>query len=178
MSGSQGGSGADEPLPSLGAIAPSGDPNYTEEKPPPEFFGHDIKAALELLGPHLKDGKHSVADMRALLQGLSQHKDNEQDRGERRQYAKRLFWLEVGWLAAMLIMVGAEGASCLPVLPDLAYEAVSDGATVQWNFSCRQFSLGEPIAIALITTTTINILALFVMVLHYLFKAESKPSAT
>ncbi len=61
----------------------------------------------------------------------------------------RVFWLVVGWLIFVGIVV------------------VADGIKPVWNND--RFDLSDPVLIALITTTTINVIGLFFIVLRYLF---------
>jgi len=43
------------------------------------------------------------------LQGFSDLADAEQNRDERKKYAERAFWLAVGWLVAVFVVVVASG---------------------------------------------------------------------
>lgn len=81
--------------------------------------------------------------------------DKEQDRELRNEYSGKLFWLMAGWLvfvAKILILQG--------------YLAGNGYITI--------FKLGEPILIALITTTTINVLGLFYIVSNNIFPKRHK----
>lgn len=72
---------------------------------------------------------------------------------ERKRYASRIFWLVCGWLGfvgAIVVISGIEGH-------------------VFWGI---KFSLPESVIIALITTTTINVIGIFLFVMRYLFSTN------
>ncbi len=73
----------------------------------------------------------------------------------RRRYGFYTFGLVACWLITMLYVTVAQGLGRLP-----------------WKDS--KFSLSEAVIIALITTTTINVLALLVIVLRNLFPSIDK----
>ncbi len=77
---------------------------------------------------------------RALIRGT------EQDIDERKKYANRVFWLICFWLAAVFLLLIAEGLG-----------------------SILRFNLGERVTLAVIGSTTINVLGIFYIVAHYLF---------
>lgn len=68
-----------------------------------------------------------------------------QDIGERKRYALLLYLLTVGWLVYVAVVIMLEGLGA-------------------WKFS-----LPVPVLLALITTTTINIIGLLLVVTRYLF---------
>lgn len=63
----------------------------------------------------------------------------------RRKWGERVFWLLVGWLIADFLCVCFQG------------------------FTYNGFHVSDPIIIALITTTTVNVLGLGYIVANYLF---------
>lgn len=67
-------------------------------------------------------------------------------------YAKSLFRLVCAWLACVVLAVGLVG------------------------FKAWGFSLSDPILIAFITTTTINVVGLFIVVAKWLFPAKNGAS--
>lgn len=83
------------------------------------------------------------AHLRQLLQNID----------ERKKYANRIFWLVCGWLS----FVGA----------------IVLGAGIQGHLlGCTVFHLPESVLIALITTTTINVIGIFLFVMRYLFSDD------
>ncbi len=77
-----------------------------------------------------------------------------QDMKERKSYASKVFWLIVCWLLAVFLLV---------VVAGLNVRMVIDG----WEWS---FKLSNSVLITLISTTTANVLGIFVFVVRYLFK--------
>ena len=73
----------------------------------------------------------------------------KQDIKERKKYAKSIFFLIIGWLVAVFIVLVLQGFG-----------------------SYLNFTLSENIVITLITGTTINILGIFIIVVNYLFKKQ------
>lgn len=69
-----------------------------------------------------------------------------QDISERKKYAGHIFWLIVGWLVGLFVVLSLQG------------------------FKGCQFELSENVLLALITGTTVNILGIFVIVVNYLFR--------
>ena len=86
----------------------------------------------------------------ALLKGLLQ------DIEERKTYARRIYRLICGWLIAVFILVYFHGAK------------------LAWMGHFVAFELPESVLIALVTTTTINIIGIFVVVANYLFETKKK----
>lgn len=72
---------------------------------------------------------------------------NRQDRLERKQFARKIFWLLIAFLAATMAIVALCG--------------------------CRVLSLSDVVVVALLTTTSANVIGIFVFVVKYLFKANS-----
>ncbi len=80
----------------------------------------------------------------------------EQDITERKKYANRSFWLVVGWILAILAVVGLQGFS-----------------------DKTGFSISDNVLMTLIGGTTINILGIFIVVANYLFpKTNVAPRAS
>ena len=69
-----------------------------------------------------------------------------QDIQERKKYASHIFWLIVGWLVLLFVVLGFQG------------------------FKFCQFDLSENVLLVLIAGTTVNILGIFVIVVNYLFR--------
>ena len=76
-----------------------------------------------------------------------------QNIGERKKYASRIFWLVCGWLGFVGIIVFISGL---------------EGHL----FGGIRLSLPESVIIALITTTTINVIGIFLFVMRYLFSTN------
>jgi hypothetical protein len=76
-----------------------------------------------------------------------ENKALEQNMDERKKYAKSIYFLIVGWLATLFLIIGFQGFG-----------------------SYLSFNLSENIVLTLITGTTVNILGIFVIVVNYLFR--------
>ena len=76
-----------------------------------------------------------------------------QDRGERKTYAKRIFWLVVVWLATIIFLL------------------IFQGFLGPWEL----FKLSDSVLIAVATTTTASVTALLVVVARSLFPQSSIP---
>jgi hypothetical protein len=75
----------------------------------------------------------------------------EQNIKERKKYAHRIFLLICFWLAGVFLLLVADGES---------------GFT--------HFSLPEGVVLAIIGSTTLNVLGIFVIVTHYLFPQQGE----
>jgi hypothetical protein len=71
--------------------------------------------------------------------------DQIQDREERRRFAPRIYWATIAWLVAVLATIVLEG------------------------FGVGGFQLPDAVLIALITSTTLNVISVLVTVVRYLF---------
>lgn len=72
-------------------------------------------------------------------------REHEQDINLRKDFASKIFWLVICWLVAMLAILVLEG------------------------FKIGDFSLSNSVVLALIGSSTLNILGLLYVVTHYLF---------
>jgi type IV secretory pathway component VirB8 len=72
---------------------------------------------------------------------------NRQDRLERKRFANKIFWLLIVFLGATMAVVALSG--------------------------CCVLSLSDTVIVALLTTTSANVIGIFVFVVKYLFKASS-----
>lgn len=68
----------------------------------------------------------------------------------RLSYTKKIFWLVVGWLACVVACIVLTG------------------------FKCYGFSLSEKVLIAFITSTTINVVGLFILVAKWMYAVPEK----
>lgn len=84
-------------------------------------------------------------------------KGKEQDRTQRKEFAAKIFWLVVGWLTCLVVILLFQGWG----IP-LAF--VGGG----------RFSLPDNVLIALITGASINIIGLMAIVIRYLFPPNGK----
>lgn len=71
--------------------------------------------------------------------------DRQQDRDERLRYAKRIYWLLVGWLGWM------------------------GGVVIAQGLRLRGFVLADGVLIALVGSTTATVIGIFLIVANYLF---------
>ena len=77
-------------------------------------------------------------------------KDLKQDRDERKSYASKLYWLVLSWLMIILLITIFQGLQLSPIV----------------------FKLSDVVLITLITTTTANVAAFFLVVVRYLFRPK------
>lgn len=80
-------------------------------------------------------------------------KDLKQDRDERKSYASKLYWLVLIWLVIILLIIIFQGLQFLPG-------------------THSYFKLSDAVLITLITTTTANVAAFFLVVVRYLFRPK------
>jgi hypothetical protein len=73
-----------------------------------------------------------------------------EDQEQRRSYARKLFQLTVGWFAGIAVLLLLQGFNGIPLTP-------------------ITFKLADSILLALISSTTVNVIAVFVIVVNYLF---------
>lgn len=135
--------------------APPNNPVNPASDPPPEIAEGDIEqiARAEIAGlppdPLVEDEQRSLAtglplkEQRRKQELTEQHELHETRLG----YVPRLFWLIVAWLAITSIFLAFAG------------------------FHSWGFTLSEKILIALITSTTANVLGLFYVVAKWLYPA-------
>jgi hypothetical protein len=71
----------------------------------------------------------------------------------RLSYTGKIFWLVVAWLAAVVLSVALSG------------------------FNCGGFRLSDGVIIAFITSTTINVVGLFVIVAKWMYPSGSHPDS-
>lgn len=76
----------------------------------------------------------------------------------RRTYAHRIFWLTLGWLSLVLLILGASGSSLQ-------------------TLGLNRFHLEDTVLIAFITTSSLQVLGLMVIVAKWLFPQEFVPAA-
>lgn len=75
--------------------------------------------------------------------------DRKQDRKERLKYAKRIFILLVAWISALGVIIAFQG------------------------FGFRGFRLSDAVVLALVGSTTISVIGIFLIVANYLFPRSS-----
>ena len=93
----------------------------------------------------------------------------KQDREERAKYAGKLFRLICAWLASVYLILLCNG---------IEYEEVyfKEKSSLETEVVYKlDFNLSEPVLLALIGGTTINVLGLFVIVANYLFNSPQPP---
>ncbi|MCX8491820.1 MAG: hypothetical protein ORN54_12200 [Cyclobacteriaceae bacterium] len=96
---------------------------------------------------HFSSGELQNNELRRLGEEL---KDLKQDRDERKSYAFKLYWLVLVWLLMILLIILFQGLQFSPLL----------------------FKLSDAVLITLITTTTANVAAFFLVVVRYLFRPK------
>lgn len=97
-----------------------------------------------------------VADKEANSEINASLKGALQDIEERKKYAQLIFWLVVGWLAVVVLILIVHG--------------------VRWPWMAQYvgFNLSEAVLIALITTTTGGVVGLLLIVVRYLFHQQQR----
>ena len=92
-------------------------------------------------------------DYTAGQQEAARLKQLEQNIDERKKYANRIFYLVCSWLVFVGVLVLLNGVQgCVASIP---------------------FRLSDAVLIALITTTTINVIGVFLFVVRYLFPKDN-----
>jgi hypothetical protein len=107
-----------------------------------ERDGVDANYDIAFKGEELEIKKVETQLKREFLKG------QEQDRTARDEFSKKIFRLLCCFLFAMFLLLTLSG------------------------IECNKFHLSDTILITLITTTTINVISIFVFVVKYLFKAN------
>jgi hypothetical protein len=117
-----------------------------------DALGDNLKRILKK-GAHSPDPYSSQELQNNELRKLGEElKDLRQDRDERKSYASKLYWLVLIWLTIILAIVILQGLKLSGM-----------------GFS---FQLGDVVLITLITTTTANVAAFFLVVVRYLFRPK------
>jgi len=80
-----------------------------------------------------------------------------QDVEERKKYAHRTFCLIAAWLVGVFILLLLQGFS---------------------GINQKSFVLDKTVLLAVLGSTTINVLGIFITVMHYLFPSQSKALVT
>jgi len=73
-----------------------------------------------------------------------------QDIQQRKEFGNKIYWLVVGWILGILVLLGIQG------------------------FGIFEFKLSEKVLITLIGGTTLNVLGIFVIVAKYFFKTSKE----
>lgn len=117
-----------------------------------DALGDSLKNVLKK-GTHTPDPYSSQELQNNELRRLSEElKDLRQDRDERKSYASRLYWLVLTWLSVILLIGILQG--------------------LKISTSLFSFQLDNVVLVTLITTTTANIAAFFLVVVRYLFRPK------
>lgn len=132
----------------MGGVVPSSPPPKSVTPLDEEGF-YDISSADE-------------AEIRGLILGLLERWNNIR---ARQIYAKLIFALLVIWLFLVILTVWSSGATV--TLPKWWPEFLP---------TVREFKLSDSVLIALVTTTTANIIGLLILVVRYLFPVQSQDS--
>lgn len=117
-----------------------------------DALGDSLKNILKK-GAHSPDPYSSQELQNNELRRLSEElKDLRQDRDERKSYASKLYWLVLMWLTIILLIVILQGLKV-------------SGLRLT-------FQLNDAVLVTLITTTTANVAAFFLVVVRYLFRPK------
>lgn len=118
-----------------------------------DTLGDNLKKILKK-GTHAPDPFSSQELQNNEIRKLGEElKDLKQDRDERKSYASKLYWLVLIWLMIILLIIVLQGLQLLP------------GVNVY-------FQLSDIVLVTLITTTTANVAAFFLVVVRYLFRPK------
>jgi hypothetical protein len=122
--------------------------------PPPEDFASKLTQALtrslkdvsSVPDPETRQEEDDLQKehARAILRGV------KQDIDERKKYAKRFFILACFWLAAITVLLALQGFGSF------------------W-FGLMPFKLADSVLLAVIGSTTVNVLGILYVVANYLF---------
>ncbi|MFM2399380.1 MAG: hypothetical protein RL341_1537 [Pseudomonadota bacterium] len=121
----------------------------------------DTKAAIEEQQFFAKSATENgdsdeKIEKRAVVESLKndslrlQNQSFAQNIDERKTYAGRIFWLIVGWLIGLAVLLLAQG----------------------FGRATGNFEMSDSVAIAIVSGTTVNVLGIFVFVAKYLFPAQ------
>jgi hypothetical protein len=117
-----------------------------------DALGDNLKKTFKK-GTHAPDPYSSQELQNNELRRLGEElKDLKQDRDERKSYASKLYWLVLIWLMVILLIVILQGLRVSNI-----------------GFS---FQLDDVVLVTLITTTTANVAAFFLVVVRYLFRPK------
>lgn len=117
-----------------------------------DTLGNNLKKILKK-GAHSPDPFSSQELQNNELRKLGEElKDLRQDRDERKSYASKLYWLVLTWLTVILTIVVMQGLK----VPEIRFT----------------FQLNDVVLVTLITTTTANVAAFFLVVVRYLFRPK------
>lgn len=78
----------------------------------------------------------------------------------RKTYARCAFWVVCAWLSAILLLIFLQGFKSIAITINSQQQVL------------YEFHLSDGVLIALISTTTVNIVAFFIIVLNNLFPAD------
>lgn len=115
-----------------------------------DALGDNLKMVLKK-GAHSPDPYSSQELQNNELRRLGEElKDLRQDRDERKSYASKLYWLVMIWLTSILAITVLQGLK----MPGNKFS----------------FQLSDIVLVTLITATTANVAAFFLVVVRYLFR--------
>ena len=119
-------------------------------------------------GPHSQDPDEKTREEATRLARDGREHDLrlkglEQDIDERKRYAAYIFWLVVGWLTFVLLIVIVNGFQL----------KVTNVNGLQFS----EFGLPEAVLIALLTTATATIVGILIIVARYLFRDPPETQA-
>ena len=123
------------------------------------FINKISAAANEQLGEVSADADPKTQQEEDFAAKISQAQleGMKQDIGERKVYAKRIFVLVCFWVAGMFVLLLLQGLG---------------------GWWWLRFSLSQPILLAAVGSTTVNVLGIFYIVAHYLFPNAATHTAS
>ena len=123
------------------------------------------RIALEPVAADEISGIKGAANESSYLEKKQQAdlRSRHQDISERKNYARKLFWMTCGWLIAVLLIVVATSVS-----------VANPCWWPEWMPTIKFCKLSDAVLLALIGTTTANVLGLFVIVARYLFPESNE----
>ncbi len=123
--------------------------------------------------PPTKDQSEEIGkeEARAIAERLSLDKFREeletiiQDRIERKKYANRAFWIVIGWVGVLSIILFFQG-----FWGHTGGEGTVQISGVSYKFTKPSlFTLSDTVLVALISGSTLSIFGFFTAVMNYLF---------
>ncbi len=122
-----------------------------------ESYVHNLRIKATEPKPDNEDYESAALEANSLEdeQKKIDLESQKRDLDARTRYVDRVYWLIVYWLVFVAVVIVQDARRPL--------------------VSLIRFDVSDPVLIALITTTTINVIGLFIVVLRYLFARPELP---
>lgn len=131
--------------------------------PPPNQADKKYRQERDFLEREKKKQQLEDREHEAHVSGIEQYHKN------RKRYTGRIFWLMVAWMVCVLAILVASG---------IARPEQPEGRDLAWHDWLVSFELSEAILLALIGSTSANVIGLFVIVARFLFPRDGADERT